>query len=203
MALPATAFQARTTELEAINLHLAALGLNNVQSLNSTAKNSDAYAAHASLLQTSREVQSMGWHFNTFEDFKVQPSDLGEIILPANLLRCESSFISSELDLVEQDGKLWSNDDNTFIIGKEVYLRWVALLGFNTIPEYARWYIVVRSVRRFVSGRSVSQLKWQFTSKDEQDAKLALETADGLTRKGSLAKKNVHVNRMRLNRGRR
>jgi Tail tubular protein len=203
MALPSTSYQGRTTELEAINMHLLALGLSNVQSLNSVASNVDAFGAQVSLLQTSRQVQSKGWHFNTLEDFKLSPTPSGEILLPNNVLRVESTYVSNGMDLVERDGKLWSNDTNSFLIASEVYVRYVALLRWEQMPEFARWYIAVKSVRQYTTNRSSSQTKNQFTSQDEREALIDMQTADSLIRKGSLSRRNVHVQRMRANRGRR
>lgn len=199
--LPAASYQGRMTQLEAINMHLLALGVNNISSFQNVHTNTDAYGAFHSLMQTSREVQLRGWHFNTLEDYKLTAESDGTIVLPANSLRVETSGTDFANDLVERDGKLYSNDLNSFVIGGETYVRMVMLLQWETIPEVARWYITVKSIRRYVTNRSNSQVKNSFTKQDEQDAKVELETQDSLTRKGSMKRRNKWVQRMRGNRG--
>ena len=59
---------AATTELEAVNTMLAVLGEAPVNSITGTLP-LDASLAKTTLSEINREVQSAGWHFNTFYDY--------------------------------------------------------------------------------------------------------------------------------------
>lgn len=198
MALEPNAYLFRTTTLEAINMHLSAIGVSNVSSLLAVDKNVDVEAALRSLLATAREVQMTGWHYNTYRKFVLNPVvDTGVINLPSNCLRVESAWTSEGMDLVERDGQLWDNDNNTLDIGKSVYVDYVALLPFEEIPEYGRWYITVRSVRRFATNRTNSQSTYQFTAEDERKAMADARASDSLLADRTLSKASKHINKMR------
>ena len=198
MALEPTAYQYKTNTLEAVNIHLNAIGVANISSILAQDRNVDVEAALRSLLATSRSVQMEGWHFNTYRKYKLSADpDDGTIVLPANTLRVESSYVDEGCDFVERDGKLWDNDNNTFDIGRDVYVDYVLLLPFEQIPEYARWYITVQSTRRFATGRINSSSSYNFTKVDEDEAKSKALAADALLIDRTAKKASKHVRRMR------
>lgn len=198
MALEPNAYQYKTNTLEAINIHLNAIGVANISSILAQDRNVDVEAALRSLLATSRSVQMEGWHFNTYRNYKLSATPVtGVVTLPANLLRVESAGIDEGHDFVERNGALWDNDNNTFNIGRDVYVDYVLLLPFEQIPEYARWYITVQSTRRFATGRINSSSSYQFTKVDEDDAKAKAMAADALLIDRTAKKASKHVRRMR------
>ena len=61
----------------------------------------------------SREVQSVGWHFNTDTNYQLATNSSNQIELPANCLRVDTSGTKHN-DYVERARKLWDRE-NTHI----------------------------------------------------------------------------------------
>ena len=81
---------AGTSKLDAINTMLSAIGEAPVSSLSSGLI--EAEIAESILNTVDREVQSMGWHFNTELNKSFAQDTNGEIILPADILRADSTL---------------------------------------------------------------------------------------------------------------
>ncbi len=74
---------AATTELEAINIMLAAIAEAPINSLTGTLP-VDAVTAQSTLAEINKEVQSEGWSFNTEIDVTLTRDGSDHISLPAN-----------------------------------------------------------------------------------------------------------------------
>ena len=99
-----------TTELEAVNAMLSTIGEAPVSSLASGLL--DAETAETILNDVSREVQSMGWNFNTEEDFPASPNDSNEIVLPAEIVRADlaqsqTKFRSTKEEYVQRGNRMY------------------------------------------------------------------------------------------------
>ena len=175
-----------TSKLEAVNVMMTAIGETPVNTITS-ATTTDVSIAVTILDNVSREVQSVGWHFNSDQDYKLLPNSSSQVELPTNCLRIDTSGTSQASDYVERSRKLWDRKNHTFTItDAEVYVDIVWFLEFTEIPEAARRYITIRAARIFQDRMLASDLLHKFHQTDELQALSVLKEAEGDTRDHSI-----------------
>lgn len=158
-------------ELEAVNVMLGSIGESPVNKI--TAGLSEANLAKTVLLQTSRQVQTRGWYFNT-EIITVAPDTEGHLYLPRNTLKVDSGFEH----IVIRGQRLYNRYNNTFVFDGSIKVGVVLGLGFDELPEVARNYITIRSARIF-QDRTVGSTNLRgFTQQDEIEARVMLEETE-------------------------
>lgn len=163
-----------TTELEAVNDMLSIISEDPVATIDESQP--DAQLAYRLLLQESRSVQAMGWHWNTDRDLNLLPSTAGEFVLPANALSVDTSGRSAYLDLASREGKLYDTQHATFkVVADSVYVDVVLMLDYETLPQLARDYIKIRAGRKFLARTMGTQDTVGYAAHDEKDAKASLE----------------------------
>ena len=85
-------FIAATTELESVNIMLAAIGESPINSLTGTLP-VDARLAQATLTETNKDVQSEGWSFNTEIDVTLTRDAVSkQIALSTDVLRVDPNI---------------------------------------------------------------------------------------------------------------
>jgi hypothetical protein len=175
MTLPSTPM----TELEAVNLMLSVIGEAPVNSLDNSGL-ADANLAHQILGHASREVQLVGWHWNTEEDFPLLPNQSQEILLPSNTLKVDTTGTSQGSDLVQRGRRLYDRVSHSYEFSAPVKVRIVLNLAFEELPETARYLITIRSARQFQTRVLGADASTSYTAKDELDAMSSLrqEEAD-------------------------
>mgnify|MGYP003133882264 FL=1 len=166
-----------TTQLEAVNTMLGYLGEAPVNSISNTAELPVSAANAVTILdETSREVQSEGWHFNTVEDYTLSPVN-NTITLPTNTLQVDHDG-TENVDLVQRGLSLYDRKNRTTTFEKDIKVTIVFLLEWDELPEQARRYITLRACRslqsRLVGSRELEAL----ILRDEFAAKANLETSD-------------------------
>jgi hypothetical protein len=167
-----------TTKLSAINSMLIGIGEAPVNTLNSGLQ--EAEIAAILLDNISREVQSLGWSFNTDIRLTLSRASSNNINVPVNTLQVDTIKLKRQYDsdIVLRNGKLYDRTKNTFIFSSDVEVDIVLLFDFEEIPEVARRYITLRAGRKFqeniLGSSEMTQLQW----KDEQVALFALRDAD-------------------------
>lgn len=161
-----------TTELDAVNLMLSIIGESPVNSVEDTGV-VDAVLAKQLLDETSREVQTYGWHWNTDKGYRIAPTVDGEIVLPANTLKVDE--VDPTKDFVQRGTKLWDRRNHTFKIGQSVTVDIVRFLPFEEIPQVARYYIAVRAGRKFQDRVVGSEVLSGFNKVDETRAWVSLQ----------------------------
>ena len=136
-----------TTETEAVNALLRAVGIAPVGSLSST--NLDVVDAIQTLSTVNRSVQGKGWYFNTRFNREYLRDTMGEIELPANVLEVKMGANSAGAtgSIIVRDGKLYDLDNDTSVLTTNYYLDIIELLEFEQLPQAARDYIVARAIR--------------------------------------------------------
>ena len=82
---------AETTELECINIMLAAIGEAPINSLIGTLP-VDARIAQSTLTEVNKSVQSEGWSFNTETDVTLTRDGSNHVNLPADVLRVDANI---------------------------------------------------------------------------------------------------------------
>ena len=137
------------TELEAVNMLLAAVGESAVSSLE-TATTVDVTQAKNLLSNISREVQQKGWHFNTEWDVVLSLDSNSRIPLGTSIL---SVYSPSKLTTIRGRSSspfLYDLDNNTFTWTTSINdAVTITLLDFEDIPQTARQYITAKASRIF------------------------------------------------------
>jgi hypothetical protein len=157
---------------------LIGIGEAPVNTLNSGLQ--EAEVAEIVLDSISREVQAMGWVFNTDIRYTLSPNSADNISLPSNTLRVDTTGLKRDYnkDIIERDNKLYDRTANSFIFTADVEVDIIFLFDFTELPEIARQYITLRAGRKFqeniIGSSEMTQLQW----KDEQSALFALRAAD-------------------------
>ena len=167
---------AGTTKLDAVNTMLSAIGEAPVSSLSSGLI--EAEIAETILDTVDREVQSMGWHFNTELNKSFAQDTNGQIILPADILKADATLVANSPDLVQRGLKMYDRKNHTFNIGVNVGLDVVVQLQFNDVPEVAKRYMVLRATRIFQDRVVGSATLHGFHEKDENRALMELREFD-------------------------
>lgn len=167
------------TELEAVNVMLSVIGEAPVNTLTG-ATTVDVIQAKAILSQVSREVQSVGWHFNIEKDYPLVPDVNQEIILASNMVRVDADQFP-EFDVVQRGARLYNKTDHTFQFNQTIQAEVIFLLPFEDIPQVARQFIVIRAARIFQDRMVGSEILHGFTAIDEQKARVDLKEAEGDT----------------------
>tara|TARA_R100000353_G_scaffold40108_1_gene31865 strand:+ start:290 stop:904 length:615 start_codon:yes stop_codon:yes gene_type:complete len=174
-----------TTKLEAINVMLTAIGESPVNTITSSTT-TDVSIAIQILDNVSREVQSVGWHFNTDTNYLLAKNSSDQIVLPSNCLRVDNSNKDADLDLVERGRKLWDRENHTYTITKDIRVNITWFLEFTELPETARRYITIRAARIFQDRMLASETLHAFHQVDELSALSALKEHEGDTRDHSI-----------------
>lgn len=171
-----------TSKLEAVNTILATVGSSPVSSLTG-AQSADVRMAISTLEEVNREIQSIGWHFNTDENVQLAPDPVTlEIILADSIVRCDIEEINSNgLDIAQRGQRLYDKTNRTYQFGVVPVATIVTLLDWDELPEPARRYITIRAARMFNDRMVGSVEHHQFTALDELQARAALMEFEGDT----------------------
>tara|TARA_E500000178_G_scaffold350699_1_gene410191 strand:- start:2012 stop:2614 length:603 start_codon:yes stop_codon:yes gene_type:complete len=172
--------QTTTTKLEAINTMLSAIGESPVNSLTSGLV--DAEQAETILNSVNREVQSMGWSFNTDLKRQFVPDTNKQIQIPSNILRIDMAQDKTDkLELVQRGTKLYNRASSSFFMDDDitqVLMNAVVLLDFEDLPEAARRYITIRAARIFQDRVVSSNDLHIYQERDELMALVELKDSD-------------------------
>ena len=169
-----------TTELEAVNILLDTISEAPVSTLEDTGL-VDVAVARQRLREVSRSVQSKGWDFNSEPDYPLPLTTTGEIEVPPNALRVNTSGYFKHSKIVQRGSRLYDKENHTYKFEKPVTVDIIFLLPFNELPEAARYYITVRAARIFQDRIQGSDGDHQYTAQDEMDALVTLKEAEGDT----------------------
>lgn len=184
------------TELEAVNLMLSTIGESPVNTLEDVGV-VDAVVALSILQMASRQVQLIGWHWNTEDNFPLVPAfPGGEIYLPSNTLRVDTTGDDASLDLVQRGNRLYDRTKHTFAVGRTVKVEIIFCLPFDQLPEAARAYVAIRAARQFQEKTVGSDTLRAFTKADELQAMAALVEAEAETQDFNILTGNESVARV-------
>ena len=177
--------QTRTTELEAVNTILSTIGEAPLSTLTGSLP-VDGTMAKSVLNEINREVQSMGWHFNTQPKVTLS-KDAGNNTIPlaTNVLRVElNPYLHSktDFDIVQRDNILFNLVTNTSTFTEDLKdVKVVYLLDFAEIPEQAKRYITIRSARVFHDRTLGANTLHKFSVADEEKSLVILRQAEAST----------------------
>ena len=169
---------AATTELEAINIMLAAIGEAPINSLTDTLP-VDARTAQNTLTEVNKEVQSEGWSFNTEIDVTLTRDGSNQINLPTNVLRVDANIHQHPtIDPIQRGLKLYDRQNNKYEFDDDLICTVVYFRDFNEITEQARRYINIKAARIFVDRLIGDQGLRTYTQEDETRARAILTETD-------------------------
>jgi len=176
-------FVTPTTELEAVNIMLRTIKEAPVNSLLND-QIVDAVVARDLLRETSREVQTEGWYFNTEINYPIAPNAQGELRLPENGVRFKPDRYKTydRSSLVIRGRRLYDRTRHSFRFTEPVYGELLILLPFDELPETARRYVLIKAARVFVNNTLGEGDLEGFALRDEYTARSILmdgETEDG------------------------
>ena len=169
---------AATTELEAINIMLAAIGEAPINSLTDTLP-VDARTAQNTLTEVNKEVQSEGWSFNTEIDVTLTRDGSNQINLPINILRVDPNIHQHPtIDPIQRGLKLYDRQNNKYEFDEDLICTVVYYRDFNELTEQARRYINIKAARIFVDRLIGDQGLRTYTQEDETRARAILTESD-------------------------
>lgn len=156
----------KTTKLQAINTMLSTIGEPPINSL--TNQRVDSVVAQSILDETSREVLSYGWHFNTDEDVEMIPdSSDGSIYIADTVVRVDMDPDNDQYDIVIRGNRLYNRKTNSYFFSAPIKTIKVSLMEFDDMPEVAKRYITIRAARVFQDRMVGSEKIHGFTTQDE------------------------------------
>jgi len=167
-----------TSKLDAVNSILLSIGEAPVNTLGSGLQ--EAEIAEVTLNNINREVQTLGWHFNTEIRYTLDKTESGIINLPANCLKVDVTAVLRDYntDVVERSRKLYDRVKNSFVFTTDIETDLVILLGFEEIPEVARRYITLRAARKYQENILGSTTLSKLQADEEGMALIALKEAE-------------------------
>ena len=170
---------AATTELESINIMLAAIGEAPVNSLTGTVP-VDVRLAQSTLTEINKEIQSEGWSFNTEIDVTLNRNDTTkQIVLSTDILRIDPNIHQHPtIDAIQRGLKLYDRLNNRYEFDEDLICTVVYFRTFDEIPEPARRYMTIKAARVFVDRLVSDDGLRTYTQEDEIRARAILMETD-------------------------
>jgi hypothetical protein len=159
---------ANITKLEAVNAMLDAIGEDPVNQLGSGL--SDAELALRKLNEISRDIQAVGWEFNTEFSTTLTPDINGYITLATNVLKFDSVDADATRRIVQRGSRLYDLDNKTFIFSSSIKADVVYEYDFEELPYTLRAYVLARAGRIFQESAMGSVALDEFTKRREDEA---------------------------------
>lgn len=161
-----------STELEAVNTMLRAIGESPVSSLSGDV-GVDVVTARQTLTEIMKAVQTEGWIFNTEYDYPLARDVGGQIIVPANALQVDINKREfHDIDPVMRGNRVYDRKNHTFIFPTDLKAKIIFGLPFTDMPESARHYVTYRAARKFQDNSLGSSELHQFNERDELMARV-------------------------------
>ena len=151
------------SDLSAVNSILAAIGQapTTATALNDAYSNPELALIYNLLKETTVDVNSEEWHYNTEKHLDLMPSDVGSqkhFIIPANVIRMDVSDGQNirTTDVVMKQGKLYNNEKHTYDVKEwdvgngnyKMYFDLVYNYAFTEVPAIFQRYITLRASQR-------------------------------------------------------
>lgn len=184
-----------TTELEAVNSMLRAIGADPVNALTAT-DDSDIINCKAILSQVSREVQSQGWDFNVDTEYSIARTVDGEYVIPSNIIDIDAAPSFPDISLVRRGSRLWDQKLHTFTWTVDLKFDVTWLFSFDDLPETAKNYIAMKAARKFQGSALGSSDIKVYTEQDEMEAFSIFKDAEAFTADHNILTGNYTVARI-------
>ena len=139
------------TELSAVNSILGSIGQSPVTNITGNSLQNPEIAFVVNLLgEVNKDVQTIGWTFNTEHKVKKSPDAQGNYVVPTNAILYDISDgqIDRATNVVKKDGKLYDTINQTDVFTVEYYFDIVTLYPFTDVPPAIQRYIIARASMR-------------------------------------------------------
>jgi len=168
-----------TTELEAVNIMLAAIGEAPVATLEEDTIE-DAQIALSTLRKVSKELQTQGWHFNTDYDYPLTADAITGLISYPTTAAHVDAMDDTDYDVVKRGDYLYNRKTrtNVFELGYVLRCKVIWMFDFTDLPESARNYITMRATRRFAKNIMGDEATVQYSIQEEAEAKAEFKADD-------------------------
>ena len=167
-----------TTELEAVNIMLAAIGESPVNTLTGTLP-VDVKLAQTTLEEVNKEVQTEGWSFNTEINVELTRDGSNHIALASNVLIVDPNIHDHpDVDAIQIGLKLYDRKEHTYEFDDDLKCTVVYFRTFDEIPEPAKRYINIKAARIFVDRLVSDEGLRTYTQQDEVRARSILMETD-------------------------
>lgn len=168
-----------TTQLQAVNRILYTVGEAPVNSLTGTLPN-DVQIAYDTFNEVLVEVQTRGWGFNTEYKVTMTPNTNGLITLGRNVLKITAWNMRNDIDIQQRGTNLYDRKNHTFVFShtNTLYCNVTYALDWDSLPEQARRYILIKAARLFQTRVVGSDTLYTFTEAEEMQALADLCAAD-------------------------
>ena len=169
----------KTSELEAVNIMLSAIGEAPVSSLENSSLE-DVTVAKNILNETIVDVQTVGYNFNSEYNYQIIQDTDGFLNVPNNAVYVDVSNRGSSIgkDLILRGERLYNREKHTFVFSESVYVDMTLILPWDDIPQYARRYITIKAARRFQNRVLGATDLNGFTQLDENEVLVSMEQND-------------------------
>ena len=138
-----------TSKLDAINWMLSSIGEAPINQLGG-ATTVDADVAEQTLDEVSRQVQSIGWHFNTEKHYPLVRANDKRISITSDIVRIDvSKFDYPNIDPVQRGNYLYDNKNHTYQFDYDLEADLVKLMDWDFLPQPFRTYITTKATRVF------------------------------------------------------
>ena len=169
---------AATTELECINIMLAAIGEAPINTLTGTLP-VDAVTAQKTLAEINKDVQNEGWSFNQEFNVVLTRDGSNQIALGTDVLKVDANvFDHPTIDVIQRGLKMYDRKNNTYVFDTDLTCNVTYFRNFDEIPESARRYINIRAARVFVDRLVGDDGLRTYTAQDEARARANLMEND-------------------------
>jgi len=174
-------------ELEAVNILLSVIGEAPIDSLSDITVNeiTDSALARKTLLETSRDVQSEGWSWNTDNGVQLAMDSSNEVKVPGTALSVVISGSDyDQMQYVVRGSRVYDRNRQTYDLSQSLgdgplYVnQMVSLLAWDELPHAAQQYIVIRAARIYSDRYLNSNAIYVYTTGDEQYARSMLLRAE-------------------------
>lgn len=184
-----------TTELDAINILLAAIGTSPVNNI--VTVNTDAVMAKNYIHNALKEIQTEKWYFNTEDNYQLIPDINNEIHLADNIINIDSiGRFGENTNLIPRGKKLYDRLNHTYKIQNPITANIILCLEFDELPETAIQYIIAKAARKYQEELLGDPSLRTWTKEDEATARGRLIDEDLRIRKlsfGALPKQDPTI----------
>ena len=184
-----------TTELDAINILLAAIGTAPVNNIDTA--NTDAVMAKNYIHNALKEIQTEKWYFNTEDNYQLIPDINNEIHLADNIINIDSiGRFGENTNLIPRGKKLYDRLNHTYKIPNPVTANILLCLEIDELPETAVQYIIAKAARKYQEELLGDPSLRTWTKEDEATARGRLIDEDLRIRKlsfGALPKQDPTI----------
>ena len=169
---------AATTELECINIMLAAIGEAPINTLTGTLP-VDAVTAQRTFSEINKDVQNEGRSINQEFNVKLTRDGTNQIALGTDMLKVDANvFDHPTIDVIQRGLKMYDRKNNTYVFDTDLTCNITYFRNFDEIPESARRYINIRAARVFVDRLVGDDGLRTYTAQDEARARANLMEND-------------------------